>query len=93
MTGELRRARADIAKLGRTRLEAVLADSLLEPADIEIVRRRLMGHESYVYISTHMGGYSPEAIGKRYRAAIRVLEAIAEQNGYISGTFPGKSGE
>lgn len=88
MTGELRKAKADISKLGKRRLEAALADCLLDPVDIEILRRRLIGRESYVYISMDMEGYTPEAIGKRCRAAVKILQAVAEQNGYFSGTFP-----
>ena len=56
--------------------------------DENILRRRLIGRESYVYISMDMEGYTPEAIGKRCRAAVKILQAVAEQNGYFSGTFP-----
>lgn len=91
MNGELRKAKADLAKLGKKKLEAALEDCLLDPVDIEIIRRRLIGRESYVGISMGMQGYTPEAVGKRYRAAVKTLQAVAEQNGYFSGSFPGET--
>lgn len=88
MKAELRKAKERIQKLSRKNLEAALAECLLDPMDVDIIRRRLIGRESYVGISLSMQGYTPEAVGKRYRAAIQIVESVAEQNGY----FPGRSG-
>lgn len=74
-------------------MEAVLAECLLDPIDIDIIRRRLIGRESYVGISLSMEGYTPEAVGKRYRAAIQIVESVAEQNGYLRGSSGAESAE
>lgn len=93
MTEELRQAKNRIRKLSRTSLERVLADCLLDQTDIDIIKRRLIGRESYVSISMSMIGYTPEAVGKRYRAALQIVESVAAQNGYFSSVSGKESGE
>jgi hypothetical protein len=57
------------------------------------MKRRVIGRESYVSISMSMIGYTPEAVGKRYRAALQIVESVAAQNGYFSSVSGKESGE
>lgn len=93
MKAELRKAKERIQKLSRKNLEAALAECLLDPMDVDIIRRRLIGRESYVGISLSMQGYTPEAVGKRYRAAIQIVESVAEQNGYFRRSSEAETAE
>ena len=79
MKNDLKNAKVAIAKLyERGEKERYIDKCDLEPREIEILKRALIGRESRIQIASNMH-MSPESVQEHYRRAIRVLHKIIEK--------------